>query len=70
LVAQLGKIRCPTLVMVGALDTEFLEPSEQLARGIPDAELAVLPEAGHQPQNEAAAAWFEAVRAHLVRASA
>jgi pimeloyl-ACP methyl ester carboxylesterase len=65
---RLAEIRCPTAVLVGELDHEFRTPSEVLARGIPDARLTVLPEAGHQPQHEAPEAWRAAVVAHLARA--
>jgi pimeloyl-ACP methyl ester carboxylesterase len=47
-VARLGAIRCPTLVLVGKED--ILVPSsfsEQLAEGIPNAELVVLEKTGH-----------------------
>ena len=64
---RLAEIRCPTEVLVGELDHEFRAPSEVLARGIPDARLTVLPEAGHQPQHEAPVAWRAAVVAHLAR---
>ena len=42
----------PVLVMVGAEDAPFLDPSEQMAATIPDAALAVIPDAGHSPQFE------------------
>jgi pimeloyl-ACP methyl ester carboxylesterase len=64
---RLAEIRCPTEVLVGELDHEFRAPSEVLARGIPDARLTVLPEAGHQPQHEAPEAWLRAVLEHLER---
>ncbi len=67
LTPRLGAIRCPTLVLVGELDAEFRTPAETLARGIAGAELAVIPDAAHQPQHEAPAAWLAAVRAHLAR---
>jgi 2-succinyl-6-hydroxy-2,4-cyclohexadiene-1-carboxylate synthase len=64
---RLREIRCPTLVLVGALDRDFLAPSDVLARGIPGARLVVIPGAGHQPQLETPAAWLAALREHLVR---
>jgi 3-oxoadipate enol-lactonase len=45
---ELDRISVPTLVVVGELD--ILKPrrfSEIIAREIPDAELAVIPRAGH-----------------------
>jgi 3-oxoadipate enol-lactonase len=46
--ARLGEISCPTLVMVGAED-QATPPamSEALARGIPEAELDIIPNAAH-----------------------
>ena len=67
--AQLKKIACPTTVLVGELDANFLAPSRRLAREIPGAELVVLPNAGHQPQHEAPSAWRASVLAHLARVS-
>ena len=67
LTLRLDSIRVPTTVLVGELDREFRAPAEVLAREIPGACLAVLPEAGHQPQLEAPAAWLAAVTAHLQR---
>lgn len=67
LVPRLGEIRCPTLVMVGAEDREFLVPARELARGIPTAHLVEIPGGGHQPQNEAREAWLLALREHLER---
>ncbi len=68
--AQLAAIQLPTLVLVGALDTSFLEPSRLAAREIPGARLVVLPDAGHQPQHEAPEAWRGAILEHLARCRA
>ena len=65
---RLAAIACPTAVLVGELDREFLAPSDALAKGIPGASLHVLPRAGHQPQHEAPEAWRAAVLGHLKRA--
>jgi pimeloyl-ACP methyl ester carboxylesterase len=46
-IAGLRAIRCPCLVLVGALDRMFRKPSEQLAREIPNARLVVLEGRGH-----------------------
>jgi 2-succinyl-6-hydroxy-2,4-cyclohexadiene-1-carboxylate synthase len=67
---RLASIGVPTTVLVGERDREFRGPAERLAREIPDAFLVVLPEAGHQPQLEAPAAWLAAVTAHVERARA
>ncbi len=62
---RLGDVRCPTLVMVGAEDTNFLEPANELARAIPGARQVVVPGAGHQPQIENAGFWRSVVTAYL-----
>jgi len=44
----IGHIACPTLVLAGAQDRVCpVDRHEEIARGIPDAELIVLPECGH-----------------------
>src|SRR5262249_48682323 len=46
--SRLGEIGCPTLVLVGKEDVLLPVPfSEQLARGIPGAELVVMEKTGH-----------------------
>jgi 3-oxoadipate enol-lactonase len=65
--AQLATLDVPTLVVVGEQDTPFLAPSEVMADAIPDAELVVLPGAGHSPQFEAPEAWWDAVSGFLER---
>jgi len=67
LAARLGEIRCPTLVLVGSGDTGFRSAADELAQAIPGARLAVIPDAGHQPQLENPAAWIAALREHLAR---
>ena len=65
--AQLATLDVPTLVVVGEQDTPFLAPSQAMADAIPDAELVVLPDAGHSPQFEAPEAWWDAVSGFLER---
>jgi pimeloyl-ACP methyl ester carboxylesterase len=67
-VARLGEIRVPTLVVVGEQDRPFLAASRELADGIPGARLAVIADAAHSPQVENRAAWLEAVSGHLAQA--
>ncbi len=69
-VERLGEIRCPTTVVVGAEDVPFLEPSDVMERGIPGVRRVTIPDAAHSPQLENAAAWLEAIRAHLAWARA
>lgn len=58
-------VRCPTLVIVGERDEPFLASSRAMADAIPGATLAVVPDAGHSPQFENPAAWFDAVDGFL-----
>jgi pimeloyl-ACP methyl ester carboxylesterase len=64
----LTQVSCPTLVLVGEQDTPFRGVSQAMATAIPDATLVVVPDAGHSPQFENPAVWFDAVerftRAH------
>src|SRR6266545_778990 len=60
-----AKARCPTLVIVGAEDESFVEPSRQMAAVIPGAELVVVPDAGHSPQFENPLPWFDALDGFL-----
>ena len=55
----------PTLVIVGEQDTPFIKASENMAKTIPGAELAWIPDAGHSPQFENADAWWAAVSGFL-----
>ncbi len=64
---DLRSVSVPTLVLVGEEDGPFLKPSAAMAGAIPDAELVVIPEAGHSPQFEAPDAWWAALRGFLAR---
>jgi pimeloyl-ACP methyl ester carboxylesterase len=59
-------VACPTLVLVGELDTPFRGASKRMAATIPDARLAVIAGAGHCPQFEATEAWRAAIDEFLV----
>ncbi|MGZ4676039.1 MAG: alpha/beta fold hydrolase [Acidimicrobiia bacterium] len=63
--AELGSVRCPTLVMVGVEDEPFRRVSEHMAVTIPEAELVVIDDAGHSPQFENPDAWIATLRAFL-----
>lgn len=62
---QLAALRVATLVIVGAQDEPFLEPSRAMAATIVGAQLVVVPEAGHSPQLEAPEAWWASVSGFL-----
>jgi 3-oxoadipate enol-lactonase len=55
----------PVLVLVGEQDGSFLGTSISMAEGIPDAELVVIPDAGHSPQVENPSAWIAALTGFL-----
>ena len=52
LTRRLKEISVPTLVIVGEEDVPFQQPSRTLTEGIPNAQLRVVPQALHCPQEE------------------
>lgn len=44
---RLGEVKVPTDLVVGALDTKFLEEAQAMAERLPRARMFVVPEAGH-----------------------
>ena len=64
----LPRIACPTLVLTGALDA-WSPPAqhEEIAAAIPDAELVIVPGAGHMIQREAPDAVTNAIAGWLAR---
>jgi pimeloyl-ACP methyl ester carboxylesterase len=63
--ASLATTTCPTLVIVGEQDETFVEPSKAMAASIPNAQLVIIPNAGHSPQFENPAAWLDAMQSFL-----
>lgn len=63
---DLSAVRAPVLVVVGEHDNpDFREMGERLARELPNAELVVIPGAGHLPSVERPDATLEAVARFL-----
>ena len=62
---RLGAVDVPALVIVGEQDAPFMVHSENMAKTLPQGTLAVIPDAGHSPQYEAAEPWFAALTAFL-----
>jgi pimeloyl-ACP methyl ester carboxylesterase len=62
---DLASLDVPALVIAGEQDAPFLGPSERMAKTIPGARLAVIPDAGHSPQFENPDAWWEALTGFL-----
>ncbi len=63
---RLAGVTAPTLVLTGAADA-VIPPADadRLTRALPDADVAVLPDCGHVPQEECPAAFLDAVEAWL-----
>jgi 3-oxoadipate enol-lactonase len=55
----------PVLVIVGELDKPFLGQSERMAATVPRGTLAIIPDAGHSPQFENPAGWWDALSGYL-----
>jgi len=62
---RLRHLSVPTMVLVGEQDGPFLADSRRMAEAIPGARLEVVPDAGHSPQRENAAAWRTAIVSFL-----
>lgn len=61
----LPTLRLPTILVVGAEDARYRAIAEAMASRLPDAVVAVVPEAGHAPHLESPAAFADAVLAFL-----
>jgi pimeloyl-ACP methyl ester carboxylesterase len=68
LLDRLAEIRCPTTLLVGSDDVEFLRGTDALEAEIGHAVRVTLQDAGHHPHMESPEAWLEAIRDHLKRA--
>jgi pimeloyl-ACP methyl ester carboxylesterase len=63
---RLGEVRAPTLLLAGRHDPQMPPScSEELARGIPGARLAIFERSGHYPFIEERLDFWEAVRSFL-----
>jgi len=65
----LSTLSMPVLVIVGEQDTPFFGPSQRMAKAIPRARLAVIPDAGHSPQLENGDAWWDTLTGFLEEVS-
>jgi pimeloyl-ACP methyl ester carboxylesterase len=61
------ELHCPVTVVVGEHDIGLRAKSDVMASAVPGAELVVIPDAAHSPQDENPEVWLAAVRAHLAR---
>jgi 2-succinyl-6-hydroxy-2,4-cyclohexadiene-1-carboxylate synthase len=62
---RLGRIEAPALVVAGADDERYVAFAHRLAAAIPDAEVAIVPEAGHAVHLERPVAFAALLAAHL-----
>ena len=62
---RLPTLALPTLLIAGALDEKFVSIARQMARHIPSARLAIVPDAGHAVHLEQPARYAAIVRARL-----
>lgn len=58
---ELERLDVPTLLLVGALDTKFVEIGRRMRDHMPNARLVVVPGAGHTVHLEQPEAWVDAV---------
>ncbi|HET9014289.1 MAG TPA: 2-succinyl-6-hydroxy-2,4-cyclohexadiene-1-carboxylate synthase [Thermomicrobiaceae bacterium] len=62
---RLGELALPVLLVVGELDVKYVALAREMAAAIPDARLAVVPDAGHSVHLEQPAAFAEIVLGFL-----
>ena len=67
LTERLRDLRCPTTILVGEDDHEFLSGANALEREIPEAVRIDIANAGHHPHMENSADWHRAIQAHIDR---
>jgi len=65
--SRLGEIACPSLVIIGKEDVDFVRGAGLLAEGLPDATLKELPGVEHHPHQEARTLFLEIVAEFLER---
>jgi pimeloyl-ACP methyl ester carboxylesterase len=65
LTGRLDEIHCPTSVIVGEHDGDFLDGADLLTKGISGARRVTIPDAGHHPQWENREAWLDAMHSHF-----
>jgi pimeloyl-ACP methyl ester carboxylesterase len=65
LCSRLSEIACPSCVLVGESDQDFLPGAALLAAHLPDVRCVTIAKAGHHPQQENKAAWLEAIESFI-----
>lgn len=64
-VAELGRIACPTTVVLGEHDDALRPGCETIAAAVPGASLVVMEACGHSPQEDDPDGFVDVVRGHL-----
>ncbi len=64
---SLPRVTMPVLLAAGALDARFVAVAHELARGLPRAEVCVIPDAGHAAHLEQPEAFLRVLREFLRR---
>ena len=62
---RLGEIECPVTVIVGSLDSPYVDDAPALADGVADGRLVIIEGAWHSPQATHPHEWWAAVSSHL-----
>jgi pimeloyl-ACP methyl ester carboxylesterase len=65
---RLHEIQCPTTIVVGTHDEEFVRGANALSAGLPESVCHELPGIGHHPHRESQAMFLEIMAQHLERA--
>lgn len=67
--ALAAALRGPLMVLVGEQDVTFVKAAKPILASFPDADYALIPDAGHSPQFENAPAWIDAMTKFLASVS-
>lgn len=67
---RLRSVRCPTVVVAGALDTAGVERAVSVARRVPSVRMLILPDRGHAPHRESRARFRQLLVDQLTKWSA
>ncbi|MBW2290795.1 MAG: alpha/beta fold hydrolase [Deltaproteobacteria bacterium] len=62
---RLAEIRCPTTIVIGKQDKEFVRGAQLLSAGLAESVCHELPGIGHQPHQEAREAFLEIIAEHF-----
>jgi 3-oxoadipate enol-lactonase len=69
LAALTSALRAPLMVLVGEQDVTFVKAAEPMLTAFPNADYALIPDAGHSPQFENPQSWIDAMTKFLASVS-